>query len=125
MQESQVINTPPSSPDSPRTPTRGSSAVRSLSFGESPSPPLSLERADAETSARLRNLTYVAGKAPRICHVHAEPDSDDDVLLESPDLGEYFSQFELSAPQCIALCRTYANYLASVQRSHGKRQRSE
>jgi len=114
-----------SPPESPRTPPRDSSAVRSLSFGESPSESPELVRTGAESAAGLRSLTYVAGKAPRICHIPVEDSDEDDHLQETPDLGVYFSQFELSAPQCIALCRTYANYLASVQRTHGKRQRDE
>lgn len=37
-----------------------------------------------------------------------------------PDLDVYFAEFNLSAQQRIAMCRTYANYLTQKLRSSGK-----
>lgn len=34
---------------------------------------------------------------------------------EEPDLAGYFAQFALEDPSVIAICRTYANYLAAKQ----------
>jgi len=36
---------------------------------------------------------------------------------DEPDLAEYFDQFDLDETQVIAVCRTYANYLAQRVRS--------
>lgn len=54
----------------------------------------------------------VAGKRPRGVLFEDE----DDVLEETVDLGVYFAQFGLSHASQIALCRTYANYLAALTR---------
>lgn len=42
---------------------------------------------------------------------------DEQYVSECPDLNEYFSNFELDETQVIAMCRTYANYLAQRIRS--------
>jgi len=34
-----------------------------------------------------------------------------------PDLGEYFSNFDLDDFQIIALCRTFANYVAQRKKA--------
>lgn len=41
-------------------------------------------------------------------------------LEEGPDLGEYFAEFDLTEQQQIAMCRTYANYLAQRCRARAK-----
>ncbi len=38
---------------------------------------------------------------------------EDEAVMAQPDLGEYFGQWEMPPSSEIALCRTYANYLAS------------
>ncbi len=52
---------------------------------------------------------------------------DDEAVLGEPDLAEYFAQWELSDAGCIAICRTYANYLAAKTRpkKYLKRTRTE
>ncbi|AXH75937.1 MAG: hypothetical protein [Cressdnaviricota sp.] len=42
---------------------------------------------------------------------------DYEEFFNEPDLAEYFSKFEMSNFQIIAMCRTYANYLAQKERS--------
>lgn len=42
---------------------------------------------------------------------------DEDYNSIHPDLAQYFSEFALSEQQQIAMCRTYANYLAQRLRS--------
>lgn len=74
---------------------------------------------------RKTNLRTVAAKEPIL---DCEGDEGEDLLaLESPDLAEYFDQFEgISEISQIAICRTYANYLAARQKrapSRMKRQR--
>ena len=42
---------------------------------------------------------------------------EDEAVLESPDLAQYFDQFENMPDESrIAICRTYANYLAAKLR---------
>jgi len=53
-------------------------------------------------------------------HLFCEEDAADAIdSLEKaePDLYGYLSQFEMSEPQMVGLCRTFANYLASKQRA--------
>lgn len=80
-----------------------------------------------------------AGKAPR--GWVADEEEEDEEILEAakhaqenlnkvlqcdenyedivPDLGVYFSKFDLSEQQQIAMCRTYANYLTQKLRASG------
>lgn len=44
----------------------------------------------------------------------------DNSVEEGPDLGEYFAEFDLTEQQQIAMCRTYANYLAQRCRARAK-----
>ncbi len=43
-------------------------------------------------------------------------EEEDEAVLGEPDLAEYFAQWELNDPAVIAICRTYANYLAAKTR---------
>lgn len=43
-------------------------------------------------------------------------DEQYDAFYEEPDLRSYFAQFQLSEQSQIALCRTFANYLAQKTR---------
>lgn len=43
-----------------------------------------------------------------------------DAFYEEPDLRSYFSQFNLTDQAVIALCRTYANYMAQKTRLAGR-----
>ncbi len=45
------------------------------------------------------------------CEEEYEEEEDMDVLGQ-PDLGDYFGQWDMPPSSEIALCRTYANYLA-------------
>lgn len=60
----------------------------------------------------LLRAAAVAGKRPRTLFFEDE----DEVLEETVDLGVYFAQFNLPHASQIALCRTYANYLAALTR---------
>ncbi len=40
-------------------------------------------------------------------------EEEDQAVLGQPDLGDYFGRWEMPPSSEIALCRTYANYLAS------------
>lgn len=42
--------------------------------------------------------------------------SDEAAAMASPDLAEYLGQFDLSDFSKIAMCRTYASYLAALNR---------
>jgi len=42
---------------------------------------------------------------------------DEQYVEAGPDLNEYFAKFDLTEFQVIAMCRTYANYLAQKARS--------
>jgi len=44
----------------------------------------------------------------------------DQAVLAGPDLNDYFSHFDLTEFQVIAMCRTYANYLAQKARTTAK-----
>lgn len=59
-----------------------------------------------------------AGKTP--AHMRRFIDDECEEEVEEPDLQYYFEQYELTKQQQIAMCRTYANYLAQQLRSSGK-----
>lgn len=60
-------------------------------------------------------LTMTRGRAFRAAVAGKEPWAP--VAYEEPDLAEYFSAFEgLSEASQVAICRTFANYLAAKQR---------
>jgi len=75
-------------------------------------------------------VSTAAGKAPassslNLYNLEDDVANDDailasggvDVYDEEPDLEGYFGQFNLSNWQQIAICRTYANYMAQIERS--------
>ncbi len=68
-------------------------------------PPRSLKRHNAGMDLR--------------CSEAWEQEEDRDAMAQ-PDLGEYFGQWEMPASSEIALCRTYANYLASKMKAASK-----
>lgn len=93
---------------------------------EGPSSSNSVEQdSDAEvvdeeevTSPLARSQAFVesaGGVGAKRARSH-EWEQEDSSVEECPDLGEYFSGFELTAVSQIAMCRTYANYLAALSR---------
>lgn len=60
-------------------------------------------------------LTMTRGRAFSQAIAQKEPWAP--VAYEEPDLAEYFGQFEgLTEASQVAICRTFANYLAAKQR---------
>lgn len=66
------------------------------------------EEGGVEAPLLLRSLA-VAGKRPLAAAFEEEGE-------EQPDLAEYFASFGLAHESQIAMCRTYANYLAALTR---------
>ncbi len=64
------------------------------------------------TPTPLRRSFAVAGKRPMAAAFGVESSEAD----EQPDLGAYFASFGLAHASQIAMCRTYANYLAAMTR---------
>lgn len=65
---------------------------------------------DADPEILENHKEYAADFLKRMrCEEGIEP--------EEPDLQEYFAQWDLDETQVIAICRTYANYLAQRVRS--------
>lgn len=61
-----------------------------------------------------------AGKRPRTFVPQTPPESDDEEILDQPDLASYFSQWEISDKHVILLCRSYASYLSAKGHSGRK-----
>lgn len=61
---------------------------------------------------KLRRSGAFAGKRPR----NLFGDFEEADVEQSPDLASYFAQFGLPNESQIAMCRTYANYLAALTR---------
>lgn len=73
------------------------------------------EDVEDEEDAGRPALTMTRGRAFRAAVAGKEPWAP--VACEEPDLAEYFSAFEgLSEASQVAICRTFANYLAAKQR---------
>jgi len=74
------------------------------------SPPGSDEEVADEQPRTLKRARPLGGKAPRYSSYFgfdAEP--------ETPDLGAYFEDWNLSERKQILMCRGYASYLAAKQ----------
>lgn len=75
---------------------------------------------DDEDVAPLHRSGAFAGKAPwSLADLADEAEGSED----EPDLASYFSKFGLDPSSQIAMCRTYANYLAALVRPKRYRKR--
>lgn len=92
--------------DSVEQESSSSSAASAESAGECP--PRPLKRSNAFCGE-------LPGKSPWASR-DAEYQLQDAVVDDVPDLGEYFANFGLPNESQIAMCRTYANYLAALTR---------
>jgi hypothetical protein len=70
------------------------------------------EQGHSQSSEPAKQPTGFGLKRPRAQYFHEEPEE----IAYGPDLKEYFAQWSLSSRAQIALCRTYANYLAQEER---------
>ncbi len=75
------------------------------------------EFGDEQTPRSLKRQH--AGMDLRCSEAWMEPQQEEEDLdvLGQPDLGEYFGQWQIPPTAEIALCRTYANYLASKMKA--------
>ncbi len=74
------------------------------------------DQEECESVPALMRGDAVAGKRPRVCWEHPEEEEVDEEALLGPDLADYFATFGLAHESQIAMCRTYANYLAALTR---------
>jgi len=80
--------------------------VGSQPFGDDDVPPRPLRRQDA-----LRFFDKGAHEEDPI----DEEEEDEEDADEQPDLGEYFSQWDISPKEQILMCRSYASYLSVLK----------
>lgn len=94
-----------SAPHSPLTPVHGH-APEGSSESPPPAPRKGVKRPHAQALVDEMQL-----------EINRE---DDPAFKYGPDMGAYLAAFDLSVPQQISLCRTYANYLASQERARDR-----
>lgn len=76
------------------------------------------EEQEERVEAQRRTVSFLEGREPQTPFAGKAPLwTDDQLVEESPDLADYFSEFQgISEVSQIAICRTYANYLAAKQK---------
>lgn len=69
------------------------------------------ERAEPKTPKKLQRSNAFVGNTYSLGF---RPAAEDDIAEPAiPDLGEYFSHFDLPEIEHVKICRAYANYLSS------------
>lgn len=100
----------------------GSDDVKHVFDGEAPSDDdaLALTRSNASVHSGtfVRGRKQPATKRPHFSHGADDEEDDSD---DQPDLGDYFSQWDIPPKDIILMCRAYASYLSAQNREHPKK----